>query len=174
MKLYINRGLLGKHCCLSVLLIFGLLAQPSAVTARAIMQTYQSDDWVTECETDPATSAPDCSIVVTFDDSVNGKKGIFALFVTLQIGALGIVGQPFPLQAMLRVDQNLPIECKGERYCLFPRDQSLPVIRQLTVGSLILLDVVTTTATFKFSVTPKGFQAGLSEIRAWGYGLSGE
>src|SRR6267154_3629405 len=40
---------------------------------------------------------------------------------------------------------------------------------QFKVGSLILIDVFTDRGAFNFSLTPKGYQAGIAQIRAWGY-----
>jgi hypothetical protein len=74
------------------------------------------------------------------------------------------------VKAVLRVDKNLPIECRLERYCVFPSIQALAVLKQLRVGSLILIDVFTAKGNFNFSLTPKGYQAGIAQIRAWGYG----
>jgi len=42
-------------------------------------------------------------------------------------------------------------------------------VKQLKVGSLILIDVFTAKGTFSFSLTPKGYQAGIAKIQAWGY-----
>jgi hypothetical protein len=53
--------------------------------------------------------------------------------------------------------------------CIFPSVQALPVLKQLKVGSLVLIDVFTAKGAFSFSLTPKGYQAGISQIRAWGY-----
>jgi hypothetical protein len=89
----------------------------------------------------------------------------------LQSGNIGIVGQPFPVKAVLQVDKNPPIECRQTRYCIFPSAQSLVVVKQLKVGSLVLIDVVTAKGVFSFSSTPKGYQAGIAKIRAWGYHL---
>jgi len=87
----------------------------------------------------------------------------------LQTGNIGIVGLPFPTKAVLRVDKNPPIECSQARYCVFPTGQALAVLKQLEAGSLILIDVYTAKGAFDFSLTPKGFQAGIAQIRAWGY-----
>ena len=87
----------------------------------------------------------------------------------LQTGNIGIVGQPFPVKAVLRVDKNPPIQCTQQRYCVFPSVQALSVLKQLKIGSLILIDVYTAKGVFNFSLTPKGFQAGMAQIRAWGY-----
>ena len=134
-------------------------------------QTFRSDEWITECEVDPGNGTPDCSITLPFWEARGGQEGSFALVVMLQTGNIGVVGQPFPVKAVLRVDKNLPIECKQTRYCIFPSAQALAVVKQLQVGSLILIDVFTAKGTFSFSSTPKGYQAGIAKIRAWGYRL---
>jgi len=54
---------------------------------------------------------------------------------------------------------------------VFPSAQAITAINQLRVGSLILIDVVTAKGTFNFSLTAKGYQAGIAKIRAWGYRL---
>ena len=76
------------------------------------------------------------------------------------------------MKAVIRVDKNPPIECRQTRYCIFPSAQSLMAVKQLKVGSLILIDVFTAKGVFSFSLTPKGYQAGIAKIRAWGYRLS--
>jgi hypothetical protein len=99
------------------------------------------------------------------------RDGSFALVVMLQTGNLGIVGQPLPLRAGLRVDKNPPVECRKTRYCVFPSAQALAVIKELTDASLILVDVFTAKGVSNFSLT-KGYQAGIAQVRAWGYRLS--
>jgi hypothetical protein len=113
--------------------------------------------------------APDCSITVPFWQTRGAPKGSFALVVMLQTGNMGIVGEPFPTRAVLRIDKNPPIECREARYCVFPSMQALAALKQLKVGSLVLIDVYTEKGEFSFSLTPKGFQAGMAQIRAWGY-----
>jgi hypothetical protein len=134
-------------------------------------QTFRSDEWITECEASPGSGAPDCSITIPFWQAQGDRDGSFALVVMLQTGNIGIVGQPFPMKAVLRVDKNPPIECRQTRYCIFPSAQALAIVKQLTVGSLILIDVFTAKGAFSFSLTPKGYQAGIAKIRAWGYRL---
>ena len=46
--------------------------------------------------------------------------------------------------------------------------RALVVVNQLKVGSLISIDVFTEKSTSSFSLTPKGYQAGMAKIRAWG------
>lgn len=133
---------------------------------------FQSDEWITECDT--GRGAPDCSITVPFWQGERQRDGAFALVVELPAGNIGIVGQPFPTRAVLRVDKNPPIECRRARYCVFPNAQSLAVLRQLKDAALILVDVFTEKGTFSFSLTPKGYQAGIAKIRAWGYRLPGD
>jgi hypothetical protein len=137
--------------------------------APAAAERYQSGEWLTVCEPGPGPSG--CSITVPFGGVQNGRKGFFALVVVLDSGNVGIVGRPYPVRAVLRIDGDPPIECREWRYCLFPRDQSLRTIEELDHGSLILIDVFTATGSFKFSLTPRGYQAGIAEIRAWGYRL---
>jgi hypothetical protein len=132
-------------------------------------QKFRADEWVTECDSAPRAGAPDCSITVPFWQTRGAPKGSFALVVMLQTGNIGIVGEPFPTRAVLRIDKNPPIECREARYCVFPSIQALAALKQLKVGSLVLIDVYTERGEFNFSLTPKGFQAGMAQIRAWGY-----
>jgi hypothetical protein len=132
---------------------------------------FRADEWLTECGGGPGSRAADCSITVPFWQTGDDGKGSFALVVMLETGNVGIVGQPFPVRAVLRVDKNPPIECRTTRYCIFPTPQSLAVVRELGVASLVLIDVFTTKSHFVFSLTPKGFQAGVAQLRAWGYQL---
>jgi hypothetical protein len=138
--------------------------------AAAAEQRFQSDEWITECDNGPGS--PDCSITVPFWRGQSERDGSFALVVMLQNGNIGIVGQPFPLRAVLRVDKNPPIECRQTRYCVFPSAQALAVLKELNGASLILVDVFTAKGVFNFSLTPKGYRAGIAQVRAWGYRLS--
>jgi hypothetical protein len=130
-------------------------------------QTFRSDEWITEC----GAGASDCSITVPFWQAQGDRGGSFALVVMLQTGNIGIVGQPFPVKAVLRIDKNPPIECRQARYCIFPNAQAAAAVKQLKVGSLILIDVFTEKGLFSFSLTAKGYQAGIAKIRSWGYRL---
>jgi hypothetical protein len=150
----------------AILLFFGLSVQFLALLPAAGEQTFRSDEWITEC-----ASESDCSITVPFWGTQGDRGGSFALVVMLQTGNIGIVGQPFPVKAVLRVDKNPPMECRQARYCIFPSAQAITAIKQLRVGSLILIDVYTERESFSFSLTAKGYQAGIAKIRAWGYRL---
>ena len=130
---------------------------------------FRADEWLTECGSGSGHRVADCSITVPFWQAGENGKGSFALVVMLDTGNIGIVGQPFPVRAVLHIDKNLPIECRTTRYCVFPTSQSAAAVRELEVASLVLIDVFTTKSHFTFSLTPKGFQAGLAQIRAWGY-----
>lgn len=132
-------------------------------------QRFRADDWVIECDGSPGGAGPECSLTVPFWQTGDQGKGSFALVIMLQTGNIGIVGQPPPTRAMMRVDKNPPIECRQARYCLFPPAASLGVVKELQGASLILIDVFTEKSQFHFSVSPKGYQAGLAQIRAWGY-----
>jgi hypothetical protein len=151
-----------------VLLPFVSLSAQFAVLAPAAgEQTFRSDEWITEC----SIGTSDCSITVPFWQRQGDRGGSFALVVMLQTGNIGIVGQPLPIKAVLRVDKNPPIECRETPYCIFPSAQAIAAVKQLNVGSLILIDVFTAKATFTFSLTAKGYRAGIAQIRAWGYRL---
>ena len=159
----------GRRFRTAVVLFLLLCAQTPGLSWGAGGQKFRADEWVTECEPGPSTGVPDCSITVPFWQTQGDPRGSFALVVMLQTGNVGIVGQPFPVRAVLRVDKNPPIECRQPRYCVFPSSQAFTVLRQLKVGSLILIDVFTERGAFNFSLTPKGYQAGIAQIRAWGY-----
>jgi len=151
-------------------IVFLMLSFQMFLLSPAIgKQAFRSDEWITECETGPGNGGPDCSITVPFWQARGDRDGSFALVVMLQTGNIGIVGQPFPVKAVLRVDKNPPIECRQTRYCIFPSAQAFAVAKQLKVGSLILIDVITAKGTFSFSLTPKGYQAGMAKIQSWGY-----
>jgi invasion protein IalB len=158
----------GFHNAIIVVLVSCLL-QTWGAERVAAGQKFQADEWVTECDSSPGIGPPDCSITVPFWESQGSPTGSFALVVMLQTGNIGIVGQPFPDRAVLRVDKNPPIECRQVRYCVFPSIQALAVLKQLKIGSLVLIDVHTQKGEFSFSLTPKGFQAGMAQMQAWGY-----
>jgi hypothetical protein len=166
--IYESSGMRGRQSRNAVILILALCAH-GPDPAWAAGQRYQADEWVTECSPNPLAGAADCSMTIPFWQAQRDARGSFALVVMLQTGNIGIVGQPLPLRAVLRVDKNPPVECRQARYCVFPGTQALDVLKQLAVGSLVLIDVYTAKAVFRFSLTPKGFQAGLAQIRAWGY-----
>jgi len=164
--MHLRRFYVAETLCLA---LGALLLMPVSASGE---QTFRSDEWITECAADPVSRAPDCSITVPFWQPRG--DGSFALVVMLQTGNIGIVGQPLPLKAVLRVDRNPPIECRQMRYCVFASAQALAVVKQLKVGSLILIDVFTAKGAFSFSLTPKGYQAGIAKIRAWGYRVAFE
>src|SRR5260370_14186392 len=161
----------GKRLRTAAIFLLGLWVPTLAPAPALGEQKFRSDEWITECDNDPGRGIPDCSITVPFWQAGGGQNGSFALVVMLQTGNIGIVGQPFPVTALLRVDKNPPIECRQTLYCVFPSTSPLPVLQQLKVGALILIDVYTQRGAFSFSLTPKGYQAGIAKIRAWGYRL---
>jgi hypothetical protein len=152
-------------------LVFVVWALSCAVSSASTTQRFRADEWVTECDGTPNTRAADCSITVPFWQTGDTGKGSFALVVMLETGNIGIVGQPLPVKAVLRVDRNPSIECRTTQYCIFPTSQSFAAVRELGVGSLVLIDVFTPKSHFAFSLTTKGYQAGVAQIRAWGYRL---
>jgi hypothetical protein len=152
-----------------IILLTYCAIQPVEAASSARGQRFRADEWITECDSSTRSAAPDCSITVPFWQTSGDPRGSFALVVMLQTGNIGIVGQPPPLRAVLRVDKNPPVQCRQPRYCVFPSAEAFAILRQLKVGSLILIDVDTQKGSFRFSLTPKGYQAGLAQIRAWGY-----
>src|SRR5712671_444616 len=164
-------GMRSWRCRIGAMLVLASCTQPPAFAWAAGGQKFRADEWITECDSGPSAGAPDCSITVPFWQTRGEPRGSFALVVMLQTGNIGIVGQPIPIRAVLRVDKNPPIECRETPYCVFPSAQAIAAVRQLKVGSLILIDVFTAKATFSFSLTAKGYQAGIAKIRAWGYRL---
>jgi len=158
----------------AAVLVFAAWTLLCAAGAASATLRFQADEWVTECDGSLGSAATDCSITVPFWQTGDDGKGSFALVVMLETGNIGIVGQPVPVKAVLRIDRNPPIECRATRYCIFPTAQSLSAVRELGVGALVLIDVFTTRSHFSFSLTPKGYQAGVAQIRAWGYQIPGD
>ena len=132
-------------------------------------QTFRADEWVTECDASRGAGGLDRSITVPFWESHGAPQGSFTLVVMLQTGNIGIVGRPFPIRAVLRVDNNPPIECGQPRNCAFPSAQ--PFSAQATQNQVARPDrrLYGKRGQFSFSMTPKGFQAELAQIRGWGY-----
>jgi hypothetical protein len=159
----------GGRIRLAGALVFALCAQTPAFSWAAGELRFRSDEWITECDAARGIGTPACSITVPFWQTQGDQTGSFALVVMLQTGSVGIVGQPFPVRAMFRVDKNPPIECSQTRYCVFPSGQTPAILKQLKIGSLLLIDVFTARGAFSFSLTPKGYRAGVAQIRAWGY-----
>jgi hypothetical protein len=162
-----------RHQPAAVLVVVAWTLLSSAGAASATLR-FRADEWITECGGSLGGPATDCSITVPFWQTGDAGKGSFALVVMLETGNIGIVGQPVPVKAVLRIDRNPPIECQATRYCIFPTAQSLSAVRELGVGALVLIDVFTTRSHFAFSLTPKGYQAGVAQIRAWGYQIPGD
>jgi hypothetical protein len=166
------RGIFGMptkraRIALELLILYTLLL---VFSPSAKAQKFRADEWITECDRVAGiASSGDCSITIPFWQDRGEPRGSFALVIMLQTGNIGIVGQPIPLRAVLRIDKNPPIECRQERYCIFPSMQALAALKQLKLGALILIDVFTARGAYKFSLTPKGYQAGIAQIRAWGY-----
>jgi hypothetical protein len=169
-RLSVACGIVGSAAQPAVIFLLTYCAiQPLEAASSAAEQKFRADEWITECDPSIRSGTPDCSITVPFWQTSGDPKGSFALVVMLQNGNIGIVGEPPPVRAVLRVDKTPPVECRQPRYCVFPSVHALAILRQLKVGSLILIDVDTQKGSFSFSLTPKGYQAGLAQIHAWGY-----
>ena len=130
-------------------------------------QAYQSGGWTTECR--GGRDARACSLIVPFSRIEHGQRADYTLAVLLSTGDIAIVGKPPPVRAVLRIGNNPPMECRESQPCLFPRDRSIDAILQLRTAPVILIDVLNSKSSFKFSLTTHGYQAGLAQIRAWGY-----
>jgi hypothetical protein len=151
----------------AVLALAALLLCPAAAGAGEV--TFQADNWTAECKIGDQARAidGDCSVTGVFQDiDVGSAAGSFALLVALQPPAVAIVGQPFPLNARLRIDTNPGFRCTGTRYCIFSVADPKAIIRELSRGSLVLVDVSTAASTYHASLSTKGFQAALAKIRA--------
>jgi len=168
-----RRGWSGGRLRRNIAAVLSLVvaAQSIGVALAATVLKFRADDWITECDGSPARSGS-CSITVPFWQVSNAGKGSFALVIMLRSGEVGIVGQPYPVRAVLRVDKNLPIECRQARYCIFPQDAGRTFTAELEHGSLVYVDVFTARSEFHFSLTPKGYQAGIAQIEAWGFPLA--
>ena len=167
----IIRGLCAYRSHLRKQLLGGLfpfiLSGHFAASGAYAGQTYQSGGWTTECK--GGRDARTCSLVVPFSRTENGQRVDYALAVLLSTGDIAIVGKPPPVRAVLRIGNNPPMECRESQPCLFPRDRSIDAILQLSTAPVILIDVLNSKSSFKFSLTTHGYQAGLAQIRAWGY-----
>jgi invasion protein IalB len=142
-----------------------------AVAAAEVLR-LQADDWVTECDTAHETSNDDCSIIGVFRDrSRQGIAGSFSLLADLRNKQLAVVGDPPPTLSRLQVDKNAPVQCNGAPYCIFSGSDAEIVIRQLQTGSLIFIDVFTAKGPLKFSLSTKGYRAGIAKIQAQGYAV---
>jgi hypothetical protein len=149
---------------LTLIVGFGLASGARAETLR-----FQADDWVAECDTSQATDA-ECSIIGVFSsENAIGPKGSFSLLIDLRNNLVAVVGKPFPGRALIRVDKNPPMECRGERYCIFSNDDVETIVRQLKSGSLVLVDVFAGKSLFRSSLSTKGYRADLDKIQAQGF-----
>jgi hypothetical protein len=150
--------------------IFGLCWLLLPTGGAADIVKFQADDWVTECNTADQRSDEDCSIIGVFRNTLpDGVKGSFSLLVDLKNHQVAVVGEPAPVRTSLRIDKNPALQCTGTPHCIFARSDADGVTRQLQYGSLILVDVFTAKSLFRFSLSTKGYQAGLAKIQAMGY-----
>jgi hypothetical protein len=140
---------------------------PADATAAEV--TFQADNWTAECQIGGAPRAVngDCSVTGVFQDiDVGSAAGSFALLVALQPPAVAVVGQPAPLRAVLRIDAYPEFHCAGTRYCIFPAADTKEIVRELSRGALILVDIATAKSVYRASLSTLGFRAGWAKIRA--------
>jgi hypothetical protein len=144
-----------------------LVALAPAIAPHAAALQFQTDQWVTECATGAAAS---CSIIGAFGGvSQEGTEGSFALAVDVQNAQVAVVGKPYPVKGIIRIDKNPPVECIGPRYCLVASTDAETIIRQMDRGALILVDIFTAKSVFHSSISTNGYRAGVAKIRAEGY-----
>jgi invasion protein IalB len=153
---------------LSRLVLSGMLVL-AAVDAAIAQIELQAGDWTTRCDSRPDRHADDCFATLSLRGSAS--TGIFAIVIMLQIGEIGIAGKPPPKQATIRVDTNPPFVCSGTPYCVFSREASHSLIKQLDNGHIALVDILTAGKTLHFSFGTSGFRAGTAKLRAWRYPL---
>jgi hypothetical protein len=138
-------------------------------SANAETLRFQADDWVAECDASQASDSQ-CSIIGVFSSAnAAGPKGSFSLLIDLRNHLVAVVGKPFPDRASIRVDKNPPMECRGERYCIFSNDDAETIVRQLKSGFLVLVDVFAGKSLFRSSLSTKGYRADLDKIQAQGF-----
>jgi hypothetical protein len=141
-------------------------------SANAETLRFQADDWVAECDASQVADSQ-CSIIGVFSSAnAAGPKGSFPLLIDLRNHLVAVVGKPFPSSASIRVDKNPPMECRGERYCIFSNDDAETIVRQLKTGSLVLVDVFAGKSLFRASLSTKGYRADLDKIHAQGFRYS--
>jgi len=145
-----------------------------ATAANAQTLRFQADDWVAECGVSQGAD-PECSIIGVFGSTnTAGPKGSFSLLVDLRNRLVAVVGNPFPSRASIRVDKNPPMECRGDRYCIFSNADAENIVRQLKSGSLVLVDVFAGKSLFRSSLSTKGYRADLDKIHAQGFRYSSD
>ena len=148
---------------LTLVLGFG----PASANAETLR--FQADDWVAECVASQVADA-ECSFIGVFiSANAASPRGSFSLLVDLRNRLVAVVGKPFPSRASIRVDKNPPMECRGERYCIFSNDDAEAIVRQLKSGSLVLVDVFAGKSLFRSSLSTKGYRADLDKIQAQGF-----
>jgi hypothetical protein len=155
-----------------IIVLVALARVFAAGAALAESERFQSDSWITECESEPSmTSGISCTTTAILSATRRGLNGSFGLAIGFQTGMVAIVGQPFPTSADIQIDKNPPIHCQGTEYCVFPDDKTLEILQQLGIGKLILLNIITEKGVFRFNLTPKGYRAGAAKMQAWSYPL---
>jgi hypothetical protein len=131
--------------------------------------TFQADNWTAACRIGGNLRAVDgdCSVTGVFRDiDVGSAAGSFALLVALQPPAVAIVGRPAPRAARLRIDAYPAFRCTGKRYCIFPAADTKEIMRELSRGALILVDIETARHHYRAGLSTRGLQASLAKIRA--------
>jgi hypothetical protein len=125
---------------------------------------FQADNWEADCELDKTET--DCSIIAVLRaNTTSTTKGSFALAIELRTGLVALVGKPDPVKALIKVDKYPAFECTGNP-CLVPNGQAKTLIDQLSIGRLVLVDVVSQKEVFRLSTSTTGYRSSLAKIQA--------
>jgi hypothetical protein len=154
-------------CHFIIVLCFALFG---AANAAAIQ--FRSDEWLTECDLQNETADQACTINGLFSNQLpDGTQGSFSLLIDIVSGRVAVVGRPKPTRASIRIDKNPELGCTAAPDCIFSADQSELITAELAAGQLVLIDVFSPKATFRVSLTTKGYRAGIEKLFAQGFQL---
>ena len=80
-----------RHVRMAGVFLLTLSAQLLILQPATAEQTFRSDEWITECEVEAGSGAPDCSITLPFWQARGDEDGSFALVVMIQTGKMPAV-----------------------------------------------------------------------------------
>ena len=133
-------------------------------SAHGAALKFQADNWEVDCELD--NTETDCSIIAALKaNTTSTTNGSFALAIELRTGLVALVGKPEPVKAIMKVDKNPAAECTGSP-CVVPNGQAKTLIAQLSVGRLLLVDVVSQKEVFRLSTSTTGYRSSFAKIQA--------
>lgn len=161
-----NKTLSSSTLILLSLLCTLLIATIKEATAQVILHL---DEWTIECDGAAYRHNLDCSATVVLPPPQPGFEGRFAIVIMIQTGDVGITGKPIPVHAIMRIGRSAQFECRGPKYCLFPRETSINLIKELSRQATVFVDIPADADILHFSLSTAGFQLGIAQLRAWGY-----